>query len=224
MKSTILIVMFFFGAEQLFAQHLTSNSNSNITQKLDTIHYNNIQDYKVSQSASAISLLKKIEGFSTGSDNILNYQGQPLNFIRINGKHYDGMDIASVINKLPVAAIDNIEVINDTEKLLNINLKKNVMIDPHSFNNTFVEFEENRPRRRFRIDDFGRPRSLHTDQFNIADRTETDRMITRQIERLQNDIAIQGKDVDAYGDQIPHYLIRSNLVWNTNGEKKHQSN
>lgn len=230
MKRIIFIAITLCCAEQLFAQSLTSSRNPATTHQLDTVHYA-VQNYQVSQSAGAIALLKKMEGFSMNSDT-LKYRGQAVNSIRINGKHYDGIDITNLINKLPVAAIDNVEVIDDhngsesnnTWKLLNINLKKNVMIDVHSFTNTFVEFDEHRPRRRFRIDDFGRPRLIYPDQFNIADRTETDRRITRQIERLQYDIATQGKDVDAYGDQIPHYLIRSSLIWNSNGEKKRRNN
>jgi hypothetical protein len=231
MKSTIFIVLILFGVKQLSAQNLTSNSNLNITQKLDTVHYN-VQSFSVSQSASIITLLKKMEGFSTGSDNILNYQGKPVNFIRVNGKHYDGMDITSIINKLPVAAIDNVEIINDnnppealintksshSQQVLNINMKKNIMIDIPSFTHVSAETDEYQPRVYLRTDDFGRPRLRHTDQFNISDRTETDRLITRQIERLQADIATQGKDVDEYGDQIPHFLIRS--IWGPNWRGK----
>lgn len=73
------------------------------------------KDYIVRDYARLEDMLKRMEGFSTDANGMLNYNGKPVNRALFNGtKYFDG-DVAAAIKELPADIVERIQVIQDNE-------------------------------------------------------------------------------------------------------------
>ncbi|MBB5436877.1 hypothetical protein HDC92_000541 [Pedobacter sp. AK017] len=83
-----------------------------ITYKTDTVEYK-ASDYIVRANSTVDELLKKMEGMEVGNDGSLVHQGQNVTKAKLNGKEYQGGDIATAIKNLPAEIVDKIQIVDD---------------------------------------------------------------------------------------------------------------
>lgn len=83
-----------------------------ITYKTDTVEYK-ASDYIVRANSTVDELLKKMEGMEVGNDGTLVHQGQNVTKAKLNGKEYQGGDIATAIKNLPAEIVDRIQIVDD---------------------------------------------------------------------------------------------------------------
>lgn len=106
--------------------------------KNDTIEYN-AQAFKTGQNAVVEDLLKKMPGVDIASDGKITVNGQEVKKILVDGKKFFGDDIEMSTKNIPADMIDKLQVVdqksemaqltgfedNDTERVINLTLKKN---------------------------------------------------------------------------------------------------
>jgi hypothetical protein len=139
MKKSILLLMTIVFAGSVFAQRSIAINKDPIIYKGDTTIY--LADkFKLAKNSTVYKLLKGLNDFNFGSNNLLSYKGRPVKRIAINGESYSDLDIDKVIKTLPVDMVETIEISdgynglllcgfmqNDLDKLLNITVKKDAI-------------------------------------------------------------------------------------------------
>jgi hypothetical protein len=122
--------------EQNTLNEVVIRGTPSITYKTDTVEYR-ASDYIVRENATVDELLKKMEGMEVGNDGTLIHQGESVTRAKVNGKEYQGGDIATAIQNLPAEIVDKIQIVDDygdqaartgikdgdPEKILNISTK-----------------------------------------------------------------------------------------------------
>ncbi len=93
-------------------KEIVVNGTPSITYKTDTVEYR-AKDYIVRENATVDELLKKMEGMEVGNDGSLVHQGAAVTKAKINGKTYQGGDVATAIQNLPAEIVDKIQVVDD---------------------------------------------------------------------------------------------------------------
>jgi len=88
------------------------NGTPSIVYKTDTVEYR-ASDYHVRDNATLDELLKKMEGMEVGSDGSLTHQGQQVTRAKLNGKEFDGGNIAQAIQNLPADIIEKVQIVDD---------------------------------------------------------------------------------------------------------------
>ncbi|TDQ06997.1 TonB-dependent receptor [Pedobacter metabolipauper] len=91
---------------------VTIEGTPSITYKTDTVEYK-ASDYVVRANSTVDELLKKMEGMEVGNDGTLVHQGQSVTRAKVNGKEYQGGDIATAIKNLPAEIVDKIQIVDD---------------------------------------------------------------------------------------------------------------
>jgi len=104
----------------------------------DTVEYK-VSQYNVRQNAPIEDALKKMPGVDVDpSTGAVTAHGQQVAKVRLNGKDYNGGDVASLTRNLPADLVDNIQIVDDygdqanltgiktgePQKVLNINIRK----------------------------------------------------------------------------------------------------
>lgn len=106
--------------------------------KRDTLEFN-AGSFKTQPNAVVEELLKKVPGISIDPDGKIKAQGQAVKRILVDGKPFFGDNVVLTTKNLPAEIIDKIQLIdgkseqaqfsgfddNNTEKIINITLKKN---------------------------------------------------------------------------------------------------
>lgn len=123
-------------------QHLAEVSvqghAAEMTVKGDTIEYNTAA-YQVSETATVEELLKKMNGVEVDKEGKVTINGEEIKSVRIDGKKFFGDDVQTATKNIPAEMIEKIQVIdeksemakltgfedNDTERIINLSLKKN---------------------------------------------------------------------------------------------------
>lgn len=109
-----------------------------VVMKNDTIEYN-AQAFKTGQNAVVEDLLRKMPGVDISSDGKITVNGQEVKKILVDGKKFFGDDIEMSTKNIPADMIDKLQVVdqksemaqltgfedNDTERVINLTLKKN---------------------------------------------------------------------------------------------------
>lgn len=109
-----------------------------MTVKGDTIEYNTAA-YKVGENAMVEDLLKKMNGVEVDKEGNVTVNGEEIKGIRIDGKKFFGNDVQSATKNIPAEMIEKVQVIDeksdmakitgfeddDTERIINLSLKKN---------------------------------------------------------------------------------------------------
>jgi uncharacterized membrane protein YgcG len=122
--------------EQNTLNEVVIRGEPSITYKVDTVEYR-ASDYIVRENATVDELLKKMEGMEVSNDGTLVHQGLAVTRAKVNGKEYQGGDIATAIQNLPAEIVDKIQIVDDygdqaamtgvkdgdPEKVLNISTK-----------------------------------------------------------------------------------------------------
>ena len=123
-------------------QHLAEVSvqghAAEMTVKGDTIEYNTAA-YQVSETATVEELLKKMNGVEVDKEGNVTINGEEIKGVRIDGKKFFGDDVQTATKNIPADMIEKIQVIDEksemakltgfeddeTERIINLNLKKN---------------------------------------------------------------------------------------------------
>jgi len=82
-----------------------------IIYKADTMAYR-ASNYPVRSDKNVDQLLKKMEGVQVGSNGTITHQGQAITNVRINAKEYKGGSVSQSMQSAPVAALNEVQVIN----------------------------------------------------------------------------------------------------------------
>lgn len=93
-------------------KEIVVNGTPSITYKTDTVEYR-AKDYIVRENATVDELLKKMEAMEVGSDGSLTHQGTAVTKAKINGKTYQGGEVATAIQNLPAEIVDKIQIVDD---------------------------------------------------------------------------------------------------------------
>lgn len=216
MKKVLLPLLIIVAAGRVLAQDNAAQTKPkspvSVILKTDTVVY------PIDPSAIGYQridqLLKSMPSFAVDSAGSVTYQDQPVKKIAINGRPYSGLDLTKFIKRLPANLLDNMELIDDysninvmnsmkyqgPDKVLNLNIKRSVMED-------LEYYLSNRPSRplysRGRYDNPDLYGTIYVDEHNPLDR-RTNRAIASMLA-----ISDQMHEVDQYGDQLPHFLIRT---------------
>jgi hypothetical protein len=83
-----------------------------VTHKEDTVMYN-VGDYKTKGNGRLIDLLKKLPGLDVKTDETMNFQGQQVKKIRINGKEYFGNKLKKAMKNIHADLIKSVLLIDD---------------------------------------------------------------------------------------------------------------
>lgn len=181
-----------------------------VTLKTDTVVYR--IDHRADSYYKLDQLIGAMSSFKIVADGTIEHLSNPIEKFKLNGKDYVGMDMIRVLHRLPVSAVESMEIIDDygdaakntfkhpdPYKVLNVNLKPEVADD-------IDYYLANRPSRpafpRSRYDD----PTLYGDINRINEHNPVDRQINRSIRNMMAGTDRMG-EVDMYGDQIPHFLF-----------------
>ncbi len=208
MKQAIVLLIFFLSASALSAQ---TNRADNKPQ--DSAYYKG-SNIGRGWPGGVDQLLKKMKGFEIGDDGTVFHNGQQVNRAKINDKQYRGVDIAKVIKGLPADGVVSIVMVDDglgesmnggkpgnPQEILSI-----VMAPGQSaFAPGFAEGPALRLHGRRMYDDpyitrYGEP--TYTDP-----RNPSDRYVDRAISNMQA-ISNSMFEVNEWGDQVPHFVIK----------------
>lgn len=213
MKKALLLLTITLSAGSVFGQSSPQTARRapvSITLKQDTIVYR--IDHKKLNYGRVEQLLRTMPAFEIGTDGSVKHDGEIVKKVTINGETYAGLTALKIIQRLPIGAVDNIEMIDDygdrpiihyktlPDKHLNITIRTDAIADI----NYYLSNRPSRPinGQRGRYDD----PALYGDINYINERNPLDRQVNRAVRNMLA-ISDQMNEVDQYGDQIPHFLI-----------------
>jgi hypothetical protein len=214
MKKALLLLTVTLAAGRVFGQsapQAVRKAPISITLKQDTIVYR--IDHKTVNYGRVEQLLRTMPSFEVAVDGSVKHQGLPVKKITINGETYAGLTVLKIIQRLPIGAVNDVEMIDDysnlsalnnfkgePDKLMNLNIRPEAIADI----NYYLSNRPSRPLigRRGLYDD----PALYGDINYINERNPLDRQVNRAVRNMLA-VSDQINEVDQYGDQIPHFLI-----------------